>query len=288
MWWQAKKLTGIGIEIRETSPYQVQHLDDLAFSGEWQDLAEASRRYLNSMSEEVQIAARRRLSWALLRSEEQTDRIEGLTRACDILKEPWTGFQDYIAASAGATSLGDNERAVSTAAIALGNWPGEPELLAYCRTLAVANREPTTRTVVELKWSELPMTNGVDRFEVEIEFESVLRALSTEIYATPHAFLRENLQNAIDACRMQAGRQKTSTDDPSLRIDITVSGNSVQVRATAVTVCPLRICEICSGELEASGKRTEEAREAGCVGRFGIGGFANFGVCETLIVHFAG
>ena len=134
---QAKKLTGIGIEIRETSPYQVQHLDDLAFSGEWQDLAEASRRYLNSMSEEVQIAARRRLSWALLRSEEQTDRIEGLTRACDILKEPWTGFQDYIAASTGATSLGDNERAVSTAAIALGNWPGEPELLAYCRTLAV-------------------------------------------------------------------------------------------------------------------------------------------------------
>ena len=50
------------------------------------------------------------------------------------------------------------------------------------------------------------MTNGVDRFEVEIEFESVLRALSTEIYATPHAFLRENLQNAIDACRMQALR----------------------------------------------------------------------------------
>ena len=89
------------------------------------------------MSEEVQIAARRRLSWALLRSEEQTDRIEGLTRACDILKETWAGFQDYIAASTGATSLGDNERAVSTAAIALGNWPGEPELLAYCRTLAV-------------------------------------------------------------------------------------------------------------------------------------------------------
>ncbi len=132
---QAKKLTGI--EIRETSPYQVQHLDDLAISGEWQDLAEASRRYLNSMSEEVQIAARRRLSWALLRSEEQTDRIEGLTRACDILKETWAGFQDYIVASAGATLLGDNERAVSTAAIALGNWPGEPELLAYCRTLAV-------------------------------------------------------------------------------------------------------------------------------------------------------
>ena len=34
----------------------------------------------------------------------------------------------------------------------------------------------------------------------------------------------------------------------------------------------------------ASGKRSEEARAAGCVGMFGIGGFANLGVCERLIV----
>ena len=132
---QAKKLTGR--EDRDTSPYQVQHLDDLATSGEWQTLAEASRRYLNSRSEEVQIAARRRLAWALLRSEEQGDRIEGLTRACEILVEPWAGVQDYIVVAAGATSLGDVERAVSTVAAALENWPGDPELRGYCRTLAV-------------------------------------------------------------------------------------------------------------------------------------------------------
>ena len=34
----------------------------------------------------------------------------------------------------------------------------------------------------------------------------------------------------------------------------------------------------------ASGKRTQEAKTAGCVGMFGIGGFANFGVCDTLEV----
>jgi molecular chaperone HtpG len=34
----------------------------------------------------------------------------------------------------------------------------------------------------------------------------------------------------------------------------------------------------------ASGKRTKEALDAGCVGMFGIGGFANFGVCDTLEV----
>ena len=127
------------------------------------------------------------------------------------------------------------------------------------------------------------MTNGVDRFEVEIEFESVLRALSTEIYSTPHAFLRENLQNAIDACRMQALRQKSSSDDPSLRIDITVSGNSVQVRDRGIGMSPEDLRNL-FWRIGASGKRTEEAREAGCVGRFGIGGFANFGVCDTLII----
>ena len=132
---QAEKLTRR--ERAETSPYQVQHLDALAISGEWQDLAEVSRRYLYSMSEEVRIAARRRLSWALLRSEEQRDRTEGLTLAYEILKEPWAGFQDYMVASVGARSLADVERAVSTAAIAMENWPSEPELLGYCRTLAV-------------------------------------------------------------------------------------------------------------------------------------------------------
>ena len=34
----------------------------------------------------------------------------------------------------------------------------------------------------------------------------------------------------------------------------------------------------------ASGKRNAEAKAAGCVGTFGIGGFANFGVCSTLEV----
>ncbi len=127
------------------------------------------------------------------------------------------------------------------------------------------------------------MKNEVDRFEVEIDFESVLRALSTEIYSTSHAFLRENLQNAIDACRMQALRQKTSSADPSLRIDITVSGKSVQVRDRGIGMTSEDLRNL-FWRIGASGKRTEEAREAGCVGRFGIGGFANFGVCDTLII----
>ena len=127
------------------------------------------------------------------------------------------------------------------------------------------------------------MSNGEDRFEVEIEFDSILKALSTEIYATPHAFIRENLQNAIDACRMQALRQETSSNDPSLRIDIAVTGNSVRVQDRGIGMSPDDLRNL-FWRIGASGKRTQEAREAGCVGRFGIGAFANFGVCETLKV----
>ena len=132
---QAKKLTSR--EGTETSPYQVQHLDDLAINGEWQDLAEASRRYLNSMSEEVRITARRRLSWALMRSEEQRDRNDGLTLADENLDKPWADFEDYIVASAGSELLGDGERAVSTVVTALRRWPNEPKLREYCRSLAL-------------------------------------------------------------------------------------------------------------------------------------------------------
>ena len=127
------------------------------------------------------------------------------------------------------------------------------------------------------------MKDEVHRFEVEIDFENVLRALSAEIYSTPYAFLRENLQNAVDACRIQALRQKTSAADPTLRIDIIVEGNSVQVHDRGIGMSAEDLRNL-FWRIGASGKRTEEALEAGCVGRFGIGGFANFGVCDTLII----
>ena len=127
------------------------------------------------------------------------------------------------------------------------------------------------------------MANESSSFEVGIEFSSVLAAISKQIYDTPFAFLRENLQNAVDASRMQARRQKISPSDPSLRIDITVQGDSVRIRdrGNGMSSDDLRHLYWTIG---ASGKRNEEARAAGCVGMFGIGGFANLGVCEKLIV----
>ena len=127
------------------------------------------------------------------------------------------------------------------------------------------------------------MANETSSFEVGIEFSSVLAAISKQIYDTPYAFLRENLQNAIDASRMQARRELLATSDPSLRIDINVSGDSVRIRDRGIGMSSDDLRHL-YWTIGASGKRNEEARAAGCVGMFGIGGFANLGVCEKLIV----
>ena len=127
------------------------------------------------------------------------------------------------------------------------------------------------------------MTNDERHFEIGIEFSSVLTAISKQIYDTPYAFIRENLQNAVDASRMQAGRQSVPSSDPSLRIDITVNNNVARIHDRGIGMSPEDLRSL-FWTIGASGKRNEEARAAGCVGKFGIGGFANLGVCETLIV----
>ena len=127
------------------------------------------------------------------------------------------------------------------------------------------------------------MGNETSSFEVGIEFSSVLAAISKQIYDTPYAFLRENLQNAIDASRVQARRENIPLRDPSLRIDINVEGDSVRIRDRGIGMSSDDLRHL-YWTIGASGKRNEEARSAGCVGMFGIGGFANLGVCEKLIV----
>jgi molecular chaperone HtpG len=120
-------------------------------------------------------------------------------------------------------------------------------------------------------------------FKVGIDFESVLRAISKQIYETPLAFMRENVQNAVDAIRIQAVREGAGPGDERYRIDITVKDKKIIVRdnGTGMSAADLQNFFWTIG---ASGKRTEEALAAGCVGMFGIGGFANFGVCDTLEV----
>lgn len=127
------------------------------------------------------------------------------------------------------------------------------------------------------------MTQGQPSFPAGIEFGEILSLLSDKIYDTPFAFIRENVQNAVDATRIQAYREGADLNDNNYRIDVTVEDKKITVHdyGIGMSVNDLKAYFWTMG---ASGKRTQEAADAGCVGTFGIGGFANFGVCESLEV----
>lgn len=127
------------------------------------------------------------------------------------------------------------------------------------------------------------MSSTPRSFKVGIDFQSVLGAISKQIYETPLAFIRENVQNAVDAIRIQAVRDGADPADVRYKIKVTVEGKSIAVRDNGTGMSQEDLQNY-FWTIGASGKRTNEARQAGCVGMFGIGGFANFGVCDTLEV----
>ena len=127
------------------------------------------------------------------------------------------------------------------------------------------------------------MTKKHTSFPAGIDFGSVLRIISKQVYETPLAFIRENVQNAVDAIRIQVHRDGALPDDDRYRIDITVEDKKIIVRDNGIGMSASDLQNF-FWTIGASGKRTSEALAAGCVGIFGIGGFANFGVCETLEV----
>ena len=127
------------------------------------------------------------------------------------------------------------------------------------------------------------MTQQPTSFPASIDFESMLRIISEQVYETPLAFIRENVQNAVDAIRIQALRDSIPLQDSGYRVSVSVDGKVVTVRDNGIGMSAADLQGF-FWTIGASGKRTAEAIAAGCVGEFGIGGFANFGVCETLEV----
>ncbi len=120
-------------------------------------------------------------------------------------------------------------------------------------------------------------------FHAGVDFESVLRIISKQIYETPLAFIRENVQNAVDAIRIQALREGVSPDDERYAIKVFARSHDISVQDNGIGMSASDL-ENYFWTIGASGKRTDEALAAGCVGTFGIGGFANFGVCDELEV----
>ena len=71
--------------------------------------------------------------------------------------------------------------------------------------------------------------------------------------------------------------------DEKYRVDVTIDDHAIKVRDNGIGMTESDLQNY-FWTIGASGKRGKEALDAGCVGMFGIGGFANFGVCSTLEV----
>lgn len=123
------------------------------------------------------------------------------------------------------------------------------------------------------------MNNGI---VFQVETTRILQILAKEIYDSPLALLRENLQNAYDAVRQRFASTGSLTDGGLIEIHIGNREISIKDNGIGMTEEGLRENFWKAG---SSGKRSEVARRAGVVGSFGIGAMANFGVCTRLMVE---
>ena len=121
-----------------------------------------------------------------------------------------------------------------------------------------------------------------ERITFDVETERVLQILSSEIYDSPKAFLRENVQNAYDAILMRCTAQSLELTDRSIQIIIKDGRISVRDDGVGMTEDVLKGNFWRAG---SSGKKSDLAQRSGVIGTFGIGAMANFGVCTALRVE---
>jgi molecular chaperone HtpG len=116
----------------------------------------------------------------------------------------------------------------------------------------------------------------------QVETSRVLQILTKEIYDSPLALLRENVQNAYDAIRMRfAG---TPSGVAAGRIDVNIGPKEISIADNGIGMSE-HVLRDNFWKPGSSGKHSQKAREAGVVGTFGIGAMANFGVCSKVSVE---
>ena len=124
------------------------------------------------------------------------------------------------------------------------------------------------------------MSEDVKKIAFDIDISRMIEVLAAQIYPTPFALLRENVQNSFDAIllRRHLGQQFNA------RIDVTIEPHRIRVTDNGIGMSreDLRTHFWRAG---SSSKNTEDARAAGVVGTFGIGAMANFGMAEELQVE---
>ena len=117
---------------------------------------------------------------------------------------------------------------------------------------------------------------------IALKFDSkaIIKLLGVQLYDTPMAMLRENVQNGFDAVKERQEKDK-EYKNPYVKITITDQQVIVTDNGIGMDQDNLEQNYWTAGK---SGKNNEESRKAGVVGHFGIGALANFGVCSLLDV----
>src|SRR5438034_651756 len=93
-----------------------------------------------------------------------------------------------------------------------------------------------------------------ERIAFDVETSRILQILSSEIYDSPKAFLRENAQNAYDAILMRCTAQGRSVSDSLMKITVETNRLTVQDDGIGMTEEVLRNNFWRAG---ASGKRSD-------------------------------
>jgi molecular chaperone HtpG len=115
----------------------------------------------------------------------------------------------------------------------------------------------------------------------QVDTSRVLAILANEIYDSPFAMLRENLQNAYDAVRQRFAADGQLKEGG--KISVTIDGQTISITDNGIGMREETLREN-FWKAGSSGKRSDNAKKAGVVGTFGIGAMANFGVCSSLEV----
>ncbi len=123
------------------------------------------------------------------------------------------------------------------------------------------------------------MTDTQDAIPFSVDISRMIELLASQIYPSPFALLRENVQNAFDAVmlRRHAGHSFEA------KIEVTIEPDRIVVSDNGIGMSRQELREH-FWRAGSSSKNTDEARAAGVVGTFGIGAMANFGIANRLEV----
>ena len=119
-----------------------------------------------------------------------------------------------------------------------------------------------------------------DLIPFQVDTSQIVELLAKQIYQSPLALLRENVQNAFDAVqqRLYMG------SDFHPQIDISLTHDKIVICDNGIGMTSDHLLNH-YWKAGSSSKNNELARAAGVVGTFGIGAMANFGIADQLTVE---